>query len=254
MSIQTAEQYEENEQYELALAEYEKENEKHPNNPEILERLGHLSAILNKKEDAAKYYTKILEFDPQNIMVYEQLCDIYYTTDKYKYYTYRGNMKNLEQQYNYAVSDYRKAINYTDNENEILLCRFAIGALLELQGNYNKEIDVYLKIIDQDNKNENAYLKLANIYLRQNILTAGISTLEQGIKNGINNPAMIEILAELYLKNGDYEKAMELTDNEIMKAKCLLELNKISEAKDLISRIENKYSKHPHLFVLKAQI
>ena len=75
-------------------------------------------------------------------------------------------------------------------------------------------IDEYLKILDHDRKNEAAYVKLANIYLRQNIITAGISTLEQALKNGIENRAVIEILAQLYLKNGECEKAIEIINEE----------------------------------------
>ena len=84
MSIQLAEQYEENEQYELALEEYKKLHEKMPKDLGILERLGHLCLMTGDKESAAEYYSKILEFDATNTMVYEQLCDIYYSTDKFK--------------------------------------------------------------------------------------------------------------------------------------------------------------------------
>lgn len=254
MSLQTAEQFEENEQYELALEEYKKVHEQQPKDLGVLERLGHLSSMLGNKTAAAEYYAKILEYDATNTMVYEQLCDIYYTTDKFKYYTYRGNLKNLEQQYDYAINDYKKAIPHTDKEEEIILTRFAIAALYELTQNDNKAIDEYLKILDHDRKNEAAYVKLANIYLRQNIIAAGISTLEQAIKNEINNKAVQEILAQLYLKNGDYEKAIKLSENDLLKIKCYLELENLDKAKDLINQVENKYANEPQLYVLKAQI
>lgn len=254
MSIQLAEQYEEQEQYELALEEYKKSYAQKPKDLGILERLGHLSLMLGNKNDAADYYAKILEQDATNPVAYEQLCDIYYSTDKYKYYTYRGNMKNLEQQYDYAINDYRKALNHTDKEEEILVTRFAIAALCELTNNDNKAIDEYLKILDHDRQNEVAYVKLANIYLRQNIITAGISTLEQALNYGITNKVINEILAQLYLKNGDYEKAIELSENELVKIKGYLELNELDKAKSLLANVENKYVKEPQLFILKAQV
>ena len=254
MSIQLAEQYEEQEQFDLALEEYKKSHAKKPNDLGILERLGHLSLMMGKKDEAADYYAKILEHDATNSLAYEQLCDIYYSTDKYKYYTYRGNMKNLEQQYDYAINDYRKALNHTDKEEDILVTRFAIAALCELTNNDNKAIDEYLKILDHDRQNEIAYVKLANIYLRQNIISAGISTLEQSLKYGITNDVIREILAQLYLKNGDYEKAIELSENELVKIKGYLELNEVEKAKSLLSQVENKYSKEPQLYILKAQV
>lgn len=254
MSLQLAEQYEENEQFELALEEYKKLHEKMPKDLGILERLGHLYLMLGDKTSAAEYYSKILEFDATNTMVYEQLCDIYYSTDKFKYYTYRGNMKNLEQQYEYAINDYKKAIANTDKEEEIIVTRFAIAGLYELLKNDNKAIDEYLKILDHDRKNEMAYVKLANIYLRQNIITAGISTLEQAIKYGVENKGVQEILAQLYLKNADYQKAIDITESELLKIKCYLELGELKTAISMLESVEKKYEKEPQLYVLKAQV
>lgn len=254
MSEQLAEQYEENEQYDLALEEYKKLHEKRPKDLGILERLGHLYLMMGDKTSAAEYYSKILAFDATNTMVYEQLCDIYYTTDKYKYYTYRGNMKTIEQQYEYAINDYKKAINHTDKEEEIVITRFAIAGLYELLKNDNKAIDEYLKILDHDRKNEAAYVKLANIYLRQNIITAGISTLEQAIKYGVENKGILEILAQLYLKNGDYAKAIEITENELLKIKCNLELGELKSATTMLDEVSKKYEKEPQLYILKAQV
>ncbi|MBO7672523.1 tetratricopeptide repeat protein [bacterium] len=254
MSVQLAEQYEENEQYELALEEYKKAYKSNPKNAEVLERLGHISSILGKKDDAAEYYSKILEIDPTNVMVYEQLCDIYYSTDKYKYYTYRGNIKNLNQQYEYAINDYHKAITHTDNEEQILMARFACAGLYQALGNNNKAIEEYLKILDQQKQNEAAYLKLADIYVKENILAAGISTLEQALSYGITNPIVVEALAELYLKNSDYEKAMEVTKSDLMKIKCLLQLERLGEAKDCLEKAEKEYKNTPQFMILKAQV
>ena len=111
MSLQTAEQYEENEQYSLAFEEYKKLHERNPKDLSLLERLGHLSMVLDNKEEAAEYYSKILEFDATNILAYEQLMDIYITTDKYKYYVYRGNMHTIEHKLEHAINDYKKAVN-----------------------------------------------------------------------------------------------------------------------------------------------
>jgi len=163
-------------------------------------------------------------------------------------------MNNLEQQYDYAINDYKKAIAHTDKDEEIIPTRFAIAGLYELQKNDNKAIDEYLKILDHDRINEAAYVKLANIYLRQNIITAGISTLEQGLKYGIENPIISEILAQLYLKNGDYQKALDLTKDDLLQIKCHLELGNLATAQDLIKEVENKYKNEPQLYVLKAQV
>ena len=92
MSLQLAEQFEANEQYEQAYEEYKREYQHNPDDVGILERLGHLSLILEKKDEAANYYYEILKRDVSNSLAYEQLMAIYENTDKYKYYVYRGNM------------------------------------------------------------------------------------------------------------------------------------------------------------------
>ena len=86
MSIALAEQYEENGQYDKALEEYKKSYENSKNDLSIIERLANLSLMLNNKEDAEFYYNEILSLDATNVMAYEQLMDIYVTTDKFKYY------------------------------------------------------------------------------------------------------------------------------------------------------------------------
>ena len=86
MSLQLAEQFEANEQYEDAYREYMGAFEADPNNIGLLERLGHIAMILGKYDDAASYYNEILRRDVTNPLAYEQLMSIYEGTDKYKYY------------------------------------------------------------------------------------------------------------------------------------------------------------------------
>ena len=88
MSLQLAEQFEANEQYEEAYREYKKEYEANPDNMGVLERLGHLSMILDKLDEAASYYHEILKRDVTNPLAYEQLMTIYEDTDAYKYYVF----------------------------------------------------------------------------------------------------------------------------------------------------------------------
>ena len=95
----------------------------------ILERLGHVSMVLNNKEEAAEYYSKILDFDATNTLAYEQLMDIYIDTDRYKYYIYRGNLHIVEHKLEHAINDYKKAVNSAQNDPEMLQARFVLGSL-----------------------------------------------------------------------------------------------------------------------------
>ena len=63
----------------------------------LLERLGHLSLILEDEDGAANYYYEILKRDIANPLAYEQLMSIFEHKDRYKYYIYRGNKNSLEE-------------------------------------------------------------------------------------------------------------------------------------------------------------
>lgn len=254
MSIALAEQYEENEQYDKAYEEYKKSYDKNPKDLGLLERLGHIAMMLDKKDEAADYYNAILEMDATNIMAYEQLMDIYVTTDKYKYYVYRGNMHNISHQYEHAVNDFKKALNLVaDNHEAQTATRFVLGTLYEQLGNRTKAIDEYLKILDFEHNNEDIYLRLANLYIAEDAVSSAIETLERAIKNGFKSDNIKESLANLYLKNNQPEKAREITGDALMKIKCLLAEGNKEEALKEIQKAEAEYKGKPDFYVIKAQ-
>ncbi len=253
MSLQLAEQYEENEQYEQAYEEYKKLSERNPKDLSLLERLGHLAMLLDKKDEAAEYYSKILESDATNTLCYEQLMDIYVTTDKYKYYVYRANLHTVEHKYEHAINDYKKAVNSAQNDNDMLNARFVLATLYEQEGNNLKAIDEYLKVIDYENTHEDVYLRLSNLYLKEDALPSAIEVLERARKSGFDTPKVKEALADLYVKNGNSESAYEVTSDELTKVRCLLDLDKKSEAFEKLQQMEEQYGHIAQYHSLKAQ-
>ena len=253
MSLQLAEQYEENEQYTQAYEEYKKLYERNPKDLSILERLGHLSMLLDNKEEAAEYYSKILESDTTNILAYEQLMDIYVTTDKYKYYIYRGNLHTVEHKFEHAINDYRKAVNSAQTDNDMLNARFVLGTLYEQEGNNLKAIDEYLKVIDYENIHEEVYTRLSKLYEKENATGSAIEVLERAIKSGFNTTNIKEALADLYIKNGNSEKAFDVTSDELTKVRCLLDTGKKSEAFEKLEQMESQYGHIAQFHSLKAQ-
>ena len=253
MSLQTAEQFEENEQYTQAFEEYKKLYERNPKDLSLLERLGHISMLLDNKEEAAKYYSEILESDATNVLAYEQLMDIYVTTDKYKYYVYRGNMHTVEHKLEHAINDYKKAINCAQEDKEIISARFVLGTLYEQEGNNIKAIDEYLKVIEHEDTHEEVYTRLANLYVKEDAVPSAIDVLERGRKAGFDSVKLNEQLADLYLKNQNPEKAIEITSDELTKVKCLLDMDKKSEAFEKLQKMEGQYNHIPQFYSLKAQ-
>lgn len=253
MSLQTAEQYEENEQYTLAYEEYKKLHEKNPKDLSILKRLGHLAMLLDNKEEAADFYTKILEFDATNILAYEQLMDIYVTTDRFKYYVYRGNMHTIEHQLEHAINDYKKAINSAQEDKDQLSARFVLGTLYEQTGNNVKAIDEYLKVIDHEGTHEEVFTRLSKLYLKEDATPSAIEVLERARKSGFDTDNIKEMLSDLYLKNGNPEKAIEITSDELTKVKCLLDMDKKEEAIKKLLQMEDQYNHIAQFHSLKAQ-
>ena len=206
----------------------------------ILDRLGHLSMMLNKKEEAAEFYDKILEFDVTNVMVYEQLMDIYQETDKYQYYVYRGNLHSIEHKFEHAINDYKKALANTQEQTNIITTRFVLAALYTQTANSRKAIDEYLRLIDYEEIPPETFLNLANLYVKEDALASAINVLERAFSKNIDTENIREKLAGLHLKNHNPEKALEITKDELMQAKCLQECGKTEEAFKILELPEAK--------------
>lgn len=253
MSITTAEQFEENEQYDKAYEEYKKVYSLRPKSIEVLEKLGHVATILDKKEEAAEYYGKILELDATNVMAHEQLMDIYFHTDRYKYYISRGNLHVVQQELSHAINDFKKAIDKAQEVEEINSTRFVLANLYELTGKNHQAIDEYLRILDTQAVNEVIYLKLAQVYVNEDSITSAIGILERARENDIDTESVKENLAQLYLKNGQPEKAREFTKDELTKVRSFLDEGANQAAFDILHKIQNDYKKDAQYHSLLAQ-
>lgn len=247
-----AEQLEQDEKYEEAYAEYKKQMAQKSADVELLTKLGHLALILEKKEDAKIYYAKILEIDPPNILAHEQLIDIFMHEDRFKYYLLRGNLRALQQQMSHAKSDFKKAIDHAKDPQEALPARYLYAGLCEGQGRLNEAIDEYLRISDYDEKNPVVFLKLAELYEKTEGLVAAIQTLERGRRDrGFKD--FEEILAGYYIRNSQPEKAYELAQSELTKARALFDMGRNDAGYEILMGVKDKYSKEKIFHSLLAQ-
>lgn len=254
MSLQLAAQFEANEQYEQALEEYKKEYEQNPNDVGILERLGHLSLILEKPDEAAGYYYEILKRDVTNPLAYDQLMTIYENTDKYKYYVYRGNKNSIEGKLEFAINDFKKALSYTQGEEtQIVMTRLTLANLYRQSGNTLKAIDEYNLILEYDNLHEDIFLQLADIYVMDEAYTSALDVLHRAIDKGFNSDKINEAIATVYLKNGNPEKSIEYTKDELLKIQSMLELGQIEEAYKKLNGLPEEYKNSPRYYTLQAQ-
>lgn len=250
--MKLAEQLEMNEKYDEAYAEYKKELPHKSDDIELLTKLAHIALILEKKDEAKAYYGKILEIDPPNILAHEQLIDLYANEDKFRYYLLRGNLNSLQQLMNHAKNDYKKAIDAAKDAQEAIPARLLLAGLCEGQQKYQEAIDEYLRISDYEEKNPVIYLKLAELYEKTEGIIASIEILERGLKEG-GFKEFEEILAGYYIRNSQPEKALNLTTNDLTKARALMDMNKNDEAFEILDKIKEQHKNLPILHSLLAQ-
>ena len=254
MSLQLAEQFEANEQYEQALEEYKKEYVNSPDDVGILERLGHLSLILEHPQEAAGYYYEILKRDVTNALAYEQLMSIFENTDRYKYYIYRGNKNSLEGKLEYAISDFKKALSHaTEDDTQVVMTRLTLANLYRQKGDKMKAIDEYNLILDYDNLHEDIFLQLADIYMEEEVYQSAIDALLRAKQKGFDTDRINEALAVVYLKSGDARNAIQYTKDELLKIQCMLELGEVTEAYNKLNSLAEDYKVLPRYFTLMAQ-
>ena len=250
--MNTAEQLEQSEKYEEAYAEYKKILMHKPNDVDTLTRIAHVALILNNKQEAKAFYARILEVDPSNIMAHEQLLDLFVDEDKFKYYLLRGNMHALQQQMSYANSDYKKAISHAKDSKEALPARYLHAGLCEGQEKYQEAIDEYLRIADDDDKNPMVYVKLAELYEKTEGIISAIQTLERGKRdNGFTE--YDEVLAGLYIRNSQPEKALAVTKNELTKARALFDMGDNEKGYQTLMNVKDKYEGESTFHSLLAQ-
>lgn len=254
MSLQLAEQFEANEQYEQAYEQYKKVHEQKPDDIGILERLGHLALILEQPEEAANYYNEILKRNVTNMLAYEQLISIYENTDKFKYYIYRGNKNSLEFKLDFAINDFKKALAHAkDDETQIIMTRLTLANLYRQTGNIMKAIDEYNIILEYDNLNEDIFLQLADIYMHDEAYPSAIDVLTRARNKGFDTDRINEALSLVYLKSGNAKKAIEYTKDELLKIQCMLELGEVEEAYEKLKNVPEEYKKSPKYLTLQAQ-
>ena len=150
-------------------------------------------------------------------------------------------------------NDYKKAVNSAQSDKEMLTARFVLATLYEQFGNNLKAIDEYLKVIEYEDTHEDVYLRLANLYLKEDATASAVDVLERAMAAGFDTVNIKEALCDLSLKNGNPQKALEISSDELTKVKCLLELDRKDEAFEKLQELEEQYNHIAQFHSLMAQ-
>lgn len=227
------------EQYDKAYEMLEKSYEKYKDDAEYLEKIALLAKTMEKSEDAAKYWEELVVVNPNSLIGYSELLDIYNNTNKYKYYITRAKYKILNEKVTQSIDDYKKAINSTSEEAEIINARFLLAKAYEHTDKIQNAIDEYYRIIEH--KDDMAiYYKLADLYAGMNDRFSAINILERGVKAFPQVNELAEYLSGLYLKEGQFDKALEYARNDFSRTKAYLMKGENEEAYKILNTIEDK--------------
>ena len=232
--------------YEMLTNMYDKMKE----DAEYLEKIALLAKMMEKDEDAAKYWEELVVVNPNSLVAYSELLDIYNNKDKYKYYITRAKYKILNEKVSQSIDDYKKAIASTTEEDEQINARFLLAKALEHVGKVQEAIDEYFRIVEL--KDDIAiYHKLADLYSEMGDRFSAISVLEKAVKAFPEVPTLAEYLSALYLKEGQYDKSLEHATNDYSKIKAYLMKGENQTAFELLEK--NVDEKNANYIALMAE-
>ncbi len=214
------------------------------------------TALMDEKFDVAEnLYLQIIEIAPYDEIAHQQLMEIYENTNREKYYLSRANFNIVQQKLEHAINDCKKAIN---ENQESIVAYIKLARLYTTTAKNLKAIDTYTRILDLDEKNIQAYKELAELYVLEGTEESAVNVLKQALKYASNKDAeeINNALAKVYYKLSDYESALEVVLDRNLKIKILIEAEKLEEAEELISTINENHLKNDdraEYYVLSAQ-
>lgn len=188
---------------------------------EYLEKIALLAKTMEKEDEAARYFEELASVNPNSLVAYSELLDIYSGKDKYKYYITRAKYKILNEKVTQSIDDYKKAIGSTNEETELINARFLLAKAYEHTGKIQEAIDEYYRIVEQ--KDDIAiYHKLADLYVEMGDRYSAINVLERAVKAFPDADILAEYLAALYLREGKYDRALDNARSVFTKIKAYL--------------------------------
>lgn len=232
-SLTDEEKYEE--AYNVLLAAYPQGKD----NAEFLEKIALSAQMLEKKDDAVKYWEELIKIQPSSIVAYDNLQDAYYDTNRYKYYLTRAKIKTLNNQVAQAIPDYKKAIDNTKDEQEKTDTCILMAKAYEFIGKTMNAIDEYYKIA-HTSKDSSIHIKIADLYLKENDKYSAISSLEQALEHFPEDKTAKDLIAKLYVETGETEKALKYVVSELLLIKIKLMQGNNDEAFKLLENISDK--------------
>ncbi len=191
--------------------------------------------IKGNEDKAIEIYTKIVELAPGDETALSQLMDLYLERDKFMYYIMRSNVNIVQHKYEHAINDVKKALNLDSNSIEGIR---KLARLYKVTGKNLRAIDEFLKLLDMDAHQKDAYIELIDLYCKENSTESAVGIAKKAISQFENDDNFKNILANLYFKLGDYKNALEVVKDDFLRAKILLQDEQNDSAKEILDKLK----------------
>ncbi|MDR2343099.1 MAG: tetratricopeptide repeat protein [Spirochaetaceae bacterium] len=159
------------------IAYFDAALQREPTNFYALFGLGDCFRGLNQPHRALEYWNRILQQDPHNKVILTRAGDAYC---------------NLGE-FNKAIDYYNRALGIEFDPYGLL----GLATVAKLQGRMDDAVEMLLKLVQYDNKNQRPYLELADCYMYKNDKERAIDILRSFQRHGIRSNAVLEMLEKI---------------------------------------------------------
>jgi tetratricopeptide (TPR) repeat protein len=193
--------------------------------------------------NALAIYRKISELDPNSINVHVKLADLYsqnnQTKEALKEYDRVGRMLLKRSMLDEAVQVFKKALKI--DAGNIELVESLVTALLEAK-DYDNALQIVQTSIESSSDNPRLLAIYGRILLAKGDVNGARAALERALSRDANDATVREALADLYVRVGNADGALEMLTPVVEKALSKGERGTAVETLNRILRVDKGHA------------
>ncbi len=182
-------------------------------------------------QKAIELYNEILTIEPTDEIALGQLMDLYFETDKFQYYLMRANYNVVNQKFEHAINDTKKALNIDPNSID---ARVKLARLYRVANKNLKSIDEFNKIIELEPNSKESYLELIDLYTLEDAKESAVGIARKAAEQFPDDIGFKNVVAKLYYDLAMYKEALDFVTDKNLKTKILLQDGQNEEAKAVL--------------------
>ena len=195
--------------YEEAIDAFSSVLETEPDNAQVYNNLGVAYSCIGNFEQAENFYTKALDLDPELAQAYINLSDLYYKAGDLPSAIGTLQRGSYELQDNLTIAHLLARVYIEDQRFE--------DAIVELErvGDYESAISNFENVIEYKENNELLYYSLAQAYEANNEIDKAISNYLKAIAVNDKFTLAYKKVGILFLAREDFDDAIEYFEDYI---------------------------------------